>query len=107
MDEGVMTFLKHHHYPGNIRELKNIINRLVVLSDKGRIRERDLPEPMASTLTGNQEEILSLREIRKRAEMEHIEVALMRANHNITHAAKLLSISRRQLFNKLNEYKLK
>ena len=107
VDDSVMGFLKSHPYPGNIRELKNIINRLVVLSDGGRIRGRDLPEPMEIPASQEADEILSLKEIRKRAEIEHIEKALLKSNHNITQAAKLLGISRRQLFNKLNDYNLK
>ncbi|KDR94983.1 DNA-binding transcriptional response regulator, NtrC family, contains REC, AAA-type ATPase, and a Fis-type DNA-binding domains [Peptoclostridium litorale DSM 5388] len=43
IEEGVMNFLILHDYPGNVRELKNIVERLVVLSEGGVVREADIP----------------------------------------------------------------
>jgi len=47
-----------------------------------------------------------LREIRKDAEREYIQDILLKYNYNMTKAAEILGITRRQLFNKIAEYKI-
>jgi len=108
MEDGLEKVLINYDYPGNIRELKNIIERLVVLSDDGILRKKDLPD--LNVQSGNDEgcfHIKSLKEVRVEAEINHIKAVLDRCNGNISEAAELLDISRRQLFNKLVEYGLK
>ena len=39
-----MRFLLNYHYPGNVRELKNIVERLVVLSDNGVVRAEKIAD---------------------------------------------------------------
>jgi len=124
IDKGVMEFLLSYDYPGNIRELKNIIDRLVILSEGSTIREKDLPKcreyhmnkvkhkVLKPNNTSNlnidvAEDVKPLKDVRKEVEAEYIEKVLLICNNNITEAAKKLSISRRQLFNKICEYNLK
>ncbi|MDF2676300.1 MAG: two component, sigma54 specific, transcriptional regulator, Fis family [Bacillota bacterium] len=108
-EDGLMDLLTSYNYPGNIRELKNIIERLVVLSDNGIIRKNDLPELKN---LGDEENIIdenvkSLKEVRQLAEIKYIKSILNNCNGNISEAAKVMDISRRQLFNKLVEYGIK
>ncbi len=114
VDDAVWTFLNNYDYPGNIRELKNIIERLVVLARDGWISARDIPsnqvDTAVNTTTQNEQFIsqtVPLREFRKDAESHYIQRVLEQNNYNMTQTSKVLGISRRQLFNKITEYGLK
>jgi DNA-binding NtrC family response regulator len=123
IENGVMDFLLSYDYPGNVRELKNIMDRLVVLSEGGIIREKDLPicreVGFTETNTVDLDEdkdilrmkkskmIKPLKDVRKEIEAEYIEKVLLICENNISEAARKLCISRRQLFNKICEYGLK
>lgn len=102
IDEEVFSYLLQYDYPGNIRELKNIIERLVVLSEDGKITRDDLPEHI-QTKDMNGE---TLRSYRSKAEKEFIISALENNKYNMTKTSEQLGISRRQLFNKIEEYKI-
>lgn len=111
--ENVRALLENYSYPGNIRELKNLIERLLVLSEQGEIREEYLPPEV---LTGSREPATegihtdyteSLREYRQKAEKKYIEELIARYPQDMNAVADILSITRRQLLNKLTEYKLK
>lgn len=108
MEKGIMPFLLSYDYPGNIRELKNIIERLVVLSEDGVILERCLPEGRATYFEEmDLGDLKTLKDMRREIEAEYIEKVLEICEYNMTEAAKKLDISRRQLFNKMKEYGLK
>ncbi|MCT4660392.1 MAG: AAA family ATPase, partial [Tissierellales bacterium] len=107
----VKKLLLSYSYPGNIRELKNIIERLVVLSDDGFLKYEDLPlldlESHADDDKTSQGDLTkTLKELRTETEIAHIKEVLASTGQNITHAAEILGISRRQLSNKINEYGL-
>jgi len=104
IEDSVMKVLLSYHYPGNVRELKNIIERLVVLSDKGEISTADLPQFPS---TSEKREIQSLKDIRRETEAKYIKEILGLCDNNITEAADKLQMSRRQLFNKIQEYGLR
>ncbi|MGN0721969.1 MAG: sigma-54-dependent transcriptional regulator [Anaerovoracaceae bacterium] len=111
--ENVRALLENYSYPGNIRELKNLIERLLVLSEQGEIREEYLPpevlagsrEPAPEGIHTDYTE--SLREYRQKAEKKYIEELIARYPQDMNAVADILSITRRQLLNKLTEYKLK
>jgi DNA-binding NtrC family response regulator len=112
VDKGVLDFLHNYNYPGNVRELKNIIERLVVLSENGFIRESGLMSTKVSLQSSeNVNDFFGvdkpLRDIRSDFESKYIEMLLEKNNHNIAKTAEILGISRRQLFNKISEYGLK
>jgi len=108
IDDDVMRFLLKYDYPGNVRELKNLIERLVVLSDGGVITKEDMPElSNIPIIEGDSGELKTLKEIRAEAEKKHIMKALDHCEDNLTQTAEKLGISRRQLFNKMTEYEMK
>jgi two-component system, NtrC family, response regulator HydG len=103
-----MDFLLDYEYPGNIRELKNIIERLVVLSEDGLVRDIDLPIiNRKNNYFEDNSRVRSLNEVRKDVEARYIEKILEMCDYNMTRTAEKLMISRRQLFNKVNEYGIK
>ncbi len=106
LEDGLIDLLVVYDYPGNIRELKNIIERLVVLSDDGIIKKEDLPDLKIFNHEGN-EDIKSLKDVRQIAEIKYIKYILGKCGGNVTEAAKMMDISRRQLFNKLVDYGIK
>lgn len=92
--------IEAYSWPGNVRELENKINRAVILAEGQQITATDL---------GFNEEIphqsLNLIEARERVERQLIERAMAIHNHNISHTANALGISRPslyKLFKKLN-----
>lgn len=117
VEEAVIKFLLSYNYPGNLRELRNIIERLVVLSENGFICAKDLPDYKDNNLvyienpsikeTENLWKITTLKDYKKNFEASYIKRVLESCGGNITESAKLLGISRRQLFNKVIEYNLK
>ncbi len=108
IDDDVMKFLLKYDYPGNVRELKNLIERLVVLSDGGVITKEDMPElSNIPIIEGDSGELKTLKEVRAEAEKKHIMKALDHCEDNLTQTAEKLGISRRQLFNKMTEYEMK
>ncbi|PAB61414.1 sigma-54-dependent Fis family transcriptional regulator [Anaeromicrobium sediminis] len=109
VEDGVMNFLRDYHYPGNIRELKNIIEMLVVLSEGGYVLEKYLPKDKNENRHSLQKIniIKPLKEMRNEIEAEYIKKVLDICENNISKAARELKISRRQLFNKVTEYNLK
>ena len=103
--EKAMRLLLAYHWPGNIRELENYIERAVVLCKGDRITDSDFPGHLVlgklaslSTTSGNNEMTIS--------EMEKVMIieTLERHGGNRTKASEALGISSRTLRNKLHEY---
>ncbi len=118
VSDDVMEILTGYDYPGNVRELKNIIERCMVLSEHGEIDKEYLPSDMLSGRTSDRlhssrsggfetDYTETLKEYRSKAEKAYIEELLSRCNSDMNKVADILSISRRQLFNKLVEFGLK
>jgi DNA-binding NtrC family response regulator len=111
IEENTKQQLLNYNYPGNIRELKNIIERLVVLSNgrilKGNIISNIKTVNNYSDNEVNNEDLLTYKDAKRDFEINYINKVLKYCDNNITKAAKIMDISRRQLFNKIVEYDLK
>lgn len=109
IEDGVMEYLQSYDYPGNIRELKNIIERSVVLSENSVLSKKYMPEICEKSHRFEEpfEEVRPLKDIRKDVEKKYIRKVLEICEDNLTEAAEKLDISRRQLFNKMVEYGLR
>ncbi|GAA0179828.1 hypothetical protein SH2C18_26340 [Clostridium sediminicola] len=109
----VKEFLLQYEYPGNLRELKNILDRMVVLSENGVITENGLPimhsiKPDKENVQQNEfKKVIPLRKYKQETEKNYLAWVLKRYNGNVSKASKDLNISSRQLFNKINEYDLR
>ncbi len=103
----LMPFFTGYRWPGNIRELENIVERLVVLTRGNEITVGDLPESIRRQ--PNAEEFLHL-DIRPQGisleavEKELILKALEKHNWNQTHAARFLNISRKTLIYRMEKH---
>jgi len=100
VDDEVMRAFQDYPWPGNIRQLRNVIERAAVLARKNRLTLRELPEELRPPATGNERSTLkTLREI----EADAVRSALVECGGNKSHAAKLLGISRKSLYKRLAE----
>jgi transcriptional regulator of acetoin/glycerol metabolism len=97
------AILDKYNWPGNIRELKNVIERSVVFAQDGVIRAKHLPEYLLSASDDAEHDSwFLLEEAERRAVVE----ALEKSGGNITEAAELLGIARNTLYNKLRKYNI-
>lgn len=103
----VLQYLLNYPWPGNIRELRNVMQRIVIMTRGDQIKLSDLPIEIRSPELIQAPEKSSLNTTLDLAEMEHrlIRESLVRTNGNISHAAALLGISRRTLHRKLKTIK--
>ena len=102
LDASAVKTLKQHEWPGNIRELKNVINVAARNVEGGVITAADLPISRSSPEVAD-----SLRLRDSTAERQRIIEALEKTEGNKTQAAKLLGIGRTTLVYKLKQHGLK
>ncbi|WP_159799320.1 sigma-54 dependent transcriptional regulator [Flavobacterium sp. MK4S-17] len=101
-DKEVIELFKDYDWPGNLREMKNIIKRSVLLSKSNLISLEVLPQEMQEA----PKNVSLLSNYTKANEEEAIKQALEKANYNKSKAAKLLDIDRKTLYNKLKLYNI-
>jgi DNA-binding NtrC family response regulator len=92
-----LDLLKHHPWPGNIRELENAVERSVVLAKSGYIQPADLPPLSGDSALGP---TASLDEVEK----QHVLKTLAAVDWNIKRAAEIMGIERATLYNKIRRY---
>jgi len=90
-----------HDYPGNVRELENLIERCVTLATSGVIGREELPPAIAK---GQRARSLLLSDVAAEAEKNHILRVLRTTKGGKTKASEILGISRKTLWEKINSY---
>ncbi|MEO7047988.1 MAG: sigma-54 dependent transcriptional regulator [Ferruginibacter sp.] len=99
--------LKLHSWKGNIRELKNVIERSVILTDGMQLNVESLPMEMQQiNVTKGKEKTLSAFDLAS-AEKIHIQKVMNYTSGNKTETARLLNIALTTLYRKLDEYQVK
>jgi transcriptional regulator with PAS, ATPase and Fis domain len=99
IEEGALSKLQEYDFPGNVRELENMIERAIVVGNGKEIRIKDLPllKETSQTLTESLEEL----------ERKHVKAVLEKYDWNISRAAKALQVDRVTLYNKIKKYGFK
>ena len=105
ISKDVMNMLEMYDYPGNIRELENIIAGAVVLENGDTLSKRSLPPYLLKAVAYHVAPLpASVRKSLAKVEAEHIQRVLEYTGGNRTQAAQILGISRVGLLNKLKDY---
>jgi len=99
IDESASKRLQEFNFPGNVRELENMIERAIVIGNGKKITLKDLP--LEASIIDNSVESLDDHE------KNHIHQILNKYNWNISRSAKALQVDRVTLYNKIRKYELK
>jgi two-component system response regulator HydG len=114
-DDDVIKCFKSYSWPGNIREMKNVIKRAALLCDEEIIRSKFLPVEISNpdkfiqpenNATRSSNSGTDLKGAAQEAEYETIVKVLRQVNYNKSEAARLLNIDRKTLYNKMKAYNL-
>ena len=107
ISNSLLTFFKNYPFPGNVRELQNIINSSMIVESGSELRKKSLPYYLLENYNLSNEingeyAPSSLQDIEK----EHIKKVLAYTNNNKTKAAEILGISRVGLISKIKNYRI-
>ena len=101
--DDAMAMIEAHPWPGNVREMENIIKRAVIMADGPQIMGEDLGLGDSPAT----DEFMNLRQVRDEAEYKAIIKALARVDGNIVRAAELLGVSRPTLYDLMSRHGIK
>jgi len=107
LSSGAMTVFRQYDWPGNLRELKNVIRRMVLLTESETAGMESLPDEM--TFSVNQmpkTQSTDLKALNEGNEKELIKEILRQVKNNKSKAARLLNIDRKTLYKKMEKYQI-
>ncbi len=113
-DSEVQKIFLAYSWPGNIRELENVVNRCVLLTQGNMVSPESLPDEIIhpanihdqKTTDAENKQPLTLKQAAMIAEREAILVALKKTGYNKSKTAQLLKVDRKTLYNKMREYSI-
>jgi len=107
IEEETLARMDRYSWPGNVRQLENVIQAAIAMAGDARVlKEEHLLRDRArlsSPVVGG-DEVMTLEEARKRAEVRAIHAALGNTEGHKAQAAKILGISRKNLWEKMRDY---
>ena len=107
-DEEVMRIFENYDWPGNLREMKNVIKRAVLLSPDDKVTVKALPAEMTETRLSQDREkttaVYDLKALQEVQEREMIVKTLKEVRYNKSKAARILNIDRKTLYLKMDKY---
>lgn len=98
-DSAAAELLASHSWPGNLRELNNVVKRAVLLTRGNKITTAELTQAMGQIRTDN---VLQLHD--EDTERQRIITALQQTNGNKAKAARLLGVDRKTIYNKIEKF---
>jgi two-component system NtrC family response regulator len=98
--------IEQYDWPGNVRQLLNVVKRAAIMADGNRVRREDLGLPGNDAEPGD-DEALNLRAVRDDAERTAVVRALSRTDGNIARAAELLGVTRPTLYDLINRLEIR
>ncbi len=101
-----LAVIKGASWPGNIRQLRNVVERLVVTVPDNRISVPDLPAELLAKSTSATDSVTTLAEATETAERKAIQAALIAQDYHREQTAKALGVSVRTLHYKMNRFDL-
>ncbi|MFO8022063.1 MAG: sigma-54 dependent transcriptional regulator [Perlabentimonas sp.] len=107
-----MEAFNHYSWPGNIRELRNVIRRAVLVEQGSQISVKSLPPEIISSKykqnnsSSSNSQPENLKQLKELAEKDLILSTLEKVRYNKSKAANLLNIDRKTLYNKMKQYGL-
>ncbi len=107
VSDRALQILKSYHWPGNVREIENCMERAVIVAAGRAINEKDLPESIRAHSSPDQISNVELSIPMKMEEIERMMInkTLVYTNGDKAKAARLLGIGRKTLYRKLEQYK--
>jgi DNA-binding NtrC family response regulator len=107
--DDAIKLLKDNNWSGNVRELKNVIERIIIIVDKKEVSRKDIEflfkpgkESVDDIIDGSN----SFQEFKEKAERAFIVKQLNENNWNISKTAELMDIQRSHLYNKMKKYEI-
>ncbi len=101
LSEEAMDALRDYTWPGNIRELRNLMERLIILHPQRRIEVRHLALDSGRKQAPKSDGFTTLHEVKEAAERDYILKKLDETNGNVTRASELLGLERSNLYRKM------
>ena len=102
IDDKVLDFLKNYDFPGNVRELKNLVERALIICENNILDKKCFPLPSSDRFS-NKFTVLNIKQNEKML----IKAALKETDNNQIKAAKILGISRHTLMRRISKLKIK
>ena len=109
------NFLRNHHWLGNIRELSNIVQRLLILGTESEITQEEVEETVGTeipifsqALSQNSDSLfdLPLRQAREQFEHDYLDYQLKQVEGNVSKLAELVQMERTHLYRKMRSLKI-
>lgn len=103
--------LREHNWSGNVRELRNMVERLAILAPENEITDQDVvrllnPERKSQNLTALISQSESFAEFKELSEKEFLLFHLEKNDWNVSQTAECIGIQRSHMYNKINKYNL-
>ena len=108
--DDAIAAIEAHRWPGNVREMLNVVRRAVIMAESGRVSRADLGLAAAKDVSSNSNAgvlDVDLRRARETAERQAILAALARTDGSIVKAAEMLGVSRPTLYDLMNRLAIK